>query len=99
MSVLTAGRSRAISAENPTGAKGAGGAALEGTGAAAARDLGQGWKVSPSIHVPADGAVTLADITGPGVIRHVWLTAPPGHWRSLVLRAYWDDASPAAVAV
>jgi len=99
MAMLTGGRSRAVSAENPTGAKGAGGAALEGTGAGAARDLGRGWKVSPSIHVQPGTSVTLADITGPGVIRHVWLTTGPDHWRSLVLRAFWDDALPAAVAV
>ena len=99
MAMLTGGRSRAVSAENPTGAKGAGGAALEGTGAGAARDLGRGWKVSPSIHVQPGASVTLADITGPGVIRHVWLTTRPDDWRSLVLRVFWDDASPAAVAV
>ncbi len=99
MSLMTAGRSRAISPENPTGAKGAGGAATHGTGEKAARDLGPGWKISPSIEIPAAGRVTLADIAGPGVIRHVWLTASPGHWRSLVLRAWWDDATTAAVAV
>ena len=80
MSTLTAGRSRAVSPENLTGAKGAGGAAVQGTGAAAARDLGRGWKVSPSIEVPAGQVVTLADIGGPGGIRHVWLTPHPRHW-------------------
>jgi hypothetical protein len=99
MSVLTTGRSRSVSPENLTGAKGAGGAATEGRGAAAARDLGRGWKVSPSIEIPAGGRATLADIAGPAVIRHMWLTAHPGHWRSLILRAFWDDATSAAVAV
>jgi hypothetical protein len=98
MSLLTAGRSRSVSAENLTGGKGAGGAASEGTGAAAARELGVGWKVSPSIQIPAGSAVTLADIAGPGVIRHLWLTTRASHWRSLVLRAWWDDAGSAAVA-
>ena len=37
--------SRSICAENPTGEKGRGGMATEGTGANAARDLGRGWKV------------------------------------------------------
>jgi hypothetical protein len=99
MSMLTAGRSRAVSPENLPGGKGAGAAAVQGTGAAAARDLGPGWKVSPSIEIPAGQVVTLADIEGPGVIRHVWLTTHPGHWRSLVLRARWDDATSPAVAV
>jgi hypothetical protein len=40
--------SRSISAENPAGEKGKGAMAAEGTGAQAARELGVGWKVSPS---------------------------------------------------
>ena len=44
MSHLSSGRTRSVSAENFSGGKGAGGAATEGTGAAAARDLGRGWK-------------------------------------------------------
>ena len=42
---------RSISPENPTGAPGQGGRATAGTGAAAGRDLGPGWKISPSVHV------------------------------------------------
>ena len=42
---------RSISAENPTGAPGQGGRATTGTGERAARDLGQGWKVSPSVEI------------------------------------------------
>ncbi len=38
---------RSISAENPTGAKG-GASMTEGTGKNCARDLGPGWKISPS---------------------------------------------------
>ena len=47
LATLTNAQSRSISPENFTGKKGKGGMATEGTGAAAARDLGQGWKVSP----------------------------------------------------
>jgi len=99
MSMLTAGRSRSVSAENPTGAKGSGGMASEGTGAAAARELGRGWKVSPSIEIPSGQIAMIADVEGPGVIRHIWLTTHPDQWRSLVLRISWDDASSPAVAV
>ena len=99
ISLVTAGRSRSVSPENPTGEKGRGGAATVGTGASAARDLGPGWKVSPSIDVPAGSTAILADLRGPGVIRHVWLTTHQAHWRSLVLRAYWDDAASPAIAV
>ena len=45
--LLSENESRAITAENPTGEKGCGGLATEGDGAAAARELGPGWKVSP----------------------------------------------------
>ena len=65
--------------------------AIEGTGANAARDLGQGWKVSPSISIPPHETVTLAEIEGPGAIQHIWMTTFPGNWRKLVLRFYWDD--------
>ncbi len=45
--------SRAVTAENFTGEKGKGGMATEGTGASCARDIGQGWKGSPSFVVKA----------------------------------------------
>ena len=96
---LSAAVSRSISAENPTGEKGRGGMATEGTGAEPARELGRGWKVSPSISVPASSAVTLADITGPGVIQHLWLTVAPAFWRRLVLRISWDDEASPSVEV
>jgi hypothetical protein len=87
---------RSISAENPTGEPGQGGRRTEGTGANAARDLGLGWKVSPSIEIAAGETVTLADIAGPGCITHIWLTTHSDNWRRLVLRGHWDgDASPA----
>src|SRR5580700_4092608 len=53
-----------ISPENLTGEKGKGGMATKGTGASAARDLGQSWKISPSIQVEPGQTLTLADIGG-----------------------------------
>lgn len=95
LSRLSNAQTRSISAENFTGAKGGGGMATEGTGAVAARELGQGWKVSPSIHLAGKSTAVLADITGPGAIQHIWLTVHPTAWRRLVLRFYWDhEASP-----
>ena len=91
LSRLSSAQSRSISAENFTGAKGKGGMATEGTGALAARELGQGWKVSPSIVIPGGTTVTLADIKGPGVIQHIWLTVHHSAWRKLVWRFYWDN--------
>ncbi len=81
---------RSISAENFTGEKGRGGMATEGTGKGPARELGQGWKVSPSIVVPARTTVTLAEIEGPGVIQHIWNTCLMEKTRSLIMRFYWD---------
>jgi D-arabinan exo alpha-(1,3)/(1,5)-arabinofuranosidase (non-reducing end) len=90
---------RSVSPENPTGAPGRGGRATAGTGAGPARELGRGWKVSPSIEVAPGATAVLADITGPGRITHIWLTAHPDHWRSLLLRAFWDDDPDPAVEV
>ena len=91
---LSRAKTRSISPENFTGAKGGGGQATEGTGAKAARDLGKGWKVSPSVGIKAGETFTLADISGPGAIQHIWMT-PTGHWRFQILRIYWDgEATP-----
>jgi hypothetical protein len=48
--------------------------ATEGAGARAARDLGQGWKISPSVRIEPKETFTLADITGGGAIQHIWMT-------------------------
>ncbi len=77
LSRLSGAQTRSISAENPTGEPGRGGMATEGTGAIPARELGQGWKVSPSIEIAGGETVTLADIAGPGAIQHIWLTVHP----------------------
>jgi hypothetical protein len=93
---LDQGRTRSISPENPTGAPGMGGRAVSGTGAQAAADLGIGWKVSPSIELAAGDTATLADVSGPGVIRHFWLTTDRAVLNRMTLRVYWDsDAEPA----
>ncbi|HTW98531.1 MAG TPA: glycoside hydrolase family 172 protein [Acidimicrobiales bacterium] len=91
---------RAITAENPTGRRGGGGGSSEGSGALAARDLGVGWKVSPSRRIEPGERLEIAAIEGPGVIEHVWLATRAEMWRSLVLRISWDGADdPPAVAV
>ena len=83
---LSRAKSRSISAENFTGAKGAGGMATEGTGAVAATHLGRGWKVSPSVRIEPGQTFTVAEIQGPGAIQQIWMTAFPGFWRSAILR-------------
>jgi len=91
LSRLSHAQTRSISAENFSGEKGQGGRASEGTGAGAARDLGLGWKVSPSIVLAPQSTTTLAEIVGPGAIQHIWLTTAPAGWRRLILRVYWDN--------
>jgi hypothetical protein len=70
--------------------------ATEGTGKNAARDLGQGWKVSPSVRIPAKTTFTLAEIKGPGIIQQIWMT-PTGNWRRSILRFYWDGETEPSV--
>jgi hypothetical protein len=96
---LSRAQSRSISAENFTGEKGKAGMATTGSGAVAARELGQGWKVSPSVHLPPHVATVLANIQGPGAINHFWLTVDPKYWRFLVLRFYWDGEETPSVEV
>ncbi len=90
-------QTRSISAENFSGAKGEGGKAIEGQGASAAKDLGQGWKISPYINIPPHQITILADINGPGIIQHAWMTVHPSAWRRIVLRIYWDNEESPSV--
>jgi hypothetical protein len=89
LSRLSDAQTRSISAENVAGEKGKGGMATEGTGAACARDLGRGWKISPSIMIEPGQTATLADIEGPGAIQSMWITGHTG--RDFILRIYWED--------
>ncbi len=82
--------SRAITFENPTGARGAGGAARAGRKGAPSRRL------EPGEHV------VLADLDGPGTIGHVWMTfppAPPEVMRALVLEVFYDGAELPSISV
>jgi hypothetical protein len=96
--LLSNAQSRSISPENMNGARGAGGKALTGTGTDAARELGQGWKISPSVVIKARSTFTIAEMEGPGSIQHIWMT-PTGNWRWEILRIYWDDETTPSVEV
>ena len=44
----------------------------------------------------------LADIEGPGTIRHIWMTfppAPPEQMRALLLEVFYDGAAEPSVSV
>lgn len=96
LSLLSRAKSRSISPENRTGEKGGGAKATEGTGANCARDLGIGWKISPSLRIKSGETITIGDIEGPGAIQHIWMT-PTGNWRWSILRVYWDDEETPSV--
>lgn len=88
--------SRSVSPENFTGEKGRAGMATNGTGRHAASELGQGWKVSPSVQIKAGETFTLADLKGPGALQQIWMT-PTGNWRRSILRFYWDGEKEPSV--
>lgn len=98
LSRLSDAKTRSISPENYTGAKGEGAKATleDGFARVAARDLGQGWKVNPFIEIPAGETWEIANIEGPGAIQHIWLT-PTGSWRNTIIRFYWDDQEQPSV--
>jgi len=82
--------SRAITFENPSGGRGAGGSSHGGR------------KGSPSRRLEAGEKVVLAEIDGPGTIRHVWLTvppAPPEVMRGLFLEVSYDGSAEPSVSV
>ncbi|MDR3084685.1 MAG: DUF2961 domain-containing protein, partial [Christensenellaceae bacterium] len=97
LSRLSSAKTRSVSPENFSGEKGLGGRAVSGEGARAARDLGQGWKVSPCVRIAPGETFTLCDIEGPGAIQHIWMT-PTGSWRHEILRAYWDGQAQPSIA-
>ena len=88
-------RSRAVTAENPTGSKGKGGMAIPDpsekefpASGRAADKLGQGWKVKPFLRVNKGKTAILMDVDGPGIIQHIWMVE--GLKREHILRVYWD---------
>lgn len=104
--LLSASRTRSISAENPTGEKGKGGMAVPDEldpslpHSGAAMDLGRGWKVNPFLKVNAGETVTLMDVSGPGIIQHIWMTTEEeisSSGRACSLRFYWDDEDSPSV--
>src|ERR1700684_3702096 len=82
--------SRAVTFENPTGARGAGGTTAGGR------------KGAPSRVIDAGDRAVLADIEGPGVIRHLWrpvLPAPPERLRALWIEVFYDGADEPSISV
>jgi hypothetical protein len=82
--------SRSVSFENPTGERGAGGRA------------GSGRKGNPSRVVAPGETVVLADVEGPGTLRHLWMTFQPSvpeAMRALWLEVRYDGMDDPSVSV
>ena len=97
LSVITNYESRSICPENFTGEKGKGGMATEGLGANAARDLGQGWKVSPAVRIEPGETFELCNIEAEAMIKHIWIVDSCEKNRKLILRIYWDNCEKPSV--
>ncbi len=95
---LSHAKSRSLSPENFTGEKGKGGMSTDGLALRAARDLGQGWKVSPYVKIQPQETFVLAEIDGSGAIQQIWMT-PAGNFRFSILRFYWDGETEPSVEV
>jgi hypothetical protein len=86
-------KSRSISAENKKGKPGSGGKSKGGR------------KGSPSISIQSGDKATLAEINGPGIIHHIWLTFPQKSGneqflpRKILIRMYWDKEKEPSVEV
>ena len=110
---LSDAQTRSVSAENVYGEKGVGGMARMEAGAPedvarigqvwkpnrSSRELGTKWKVRPCILLPPESTTTIMDVSGPGVIQHMWITVDDKFWRDLILRISWDDEATPSVEV
>lgn len=96
--LITPAKTRSISAENPTGAVAGGAQAIPDENSPASA-LGRHWKVRPCITLPQNSLTTLAEIDGPGVIQHIWMTVSDEAYRTCILRFYWDDETTPSIEV
>jgi hypothetical protein len=96
LSRLSKAKTRSISPENFTGEKGQAAMSTDGPAKGAARDLGQGWKVSPYVTLKPKETFVMADVQGQGAIQQIWCT-PAGNWRFAILRFYWDGETEPSV--
>jgi D-arabinan exo alpha-(1,3)/(1,5)-arabinofuranosidase (non-reducing end) len=96
--LISDAETRSICAENPDGSRG-GGAKVDPKGEGPARELSKGWKVRPCISLAAGETATLAEIDGPGIVQHIWITVHPDAYRDCILRMYWDGQASPSVEV
>ncbi|MBL1217085.1 MAG: DUF2961 domain-containing protein [Planctomycetes bacterium] len=100
IALLSDAETRSISAENPNGTRGGGATAELGQDhhcTEAASALGKGWKVRPCLTLKAGETATLADVAGPGIIQHIWITVEAEKLRYFTLRVYYDGQEQPAI--
>ena len=86
----TALDSRSISFENPSGRRGGGGT------------VAGGRKGAPNRRIQPGETVVLAEIDGPGRVRHIWMTfmaAPPEEMRAVAIEVFYDGRSEPSISV
>ena len=93
---LSHAKTRSISPENFTGEKGKAGMSVDGPAKNCARDLGQGWKISPYVTIKPKSTFVMADVKAQGAIQQIWCT-PAGNWRFAIIRFYWDGETEPSV--
>jgi hypothetical protein len=82
--------SRSATFENPDGGRGQGGQARGGR------------KGAPNQRIGPGETVVLADLDGPGTVRHIWMTFPPASpevMRAVWLEAFYDGKTLPSVSV
>ena len=95
---LGVAETRAITAENPTGARG-GGAHSVPPPHYGASEMGKGWKAKPCVSLLPRQVTTIAEIEGPGVIQHIWFTSHAETLHDCTLNIFWDGAKTPAVSM
>lgn len=95
---ITNAKTRSICAENPKGEKGKGAMDIPQADNAGSM-LGQGWKIRPCITLEPNSKTTIADIKGPGTIRHIWITVAEKAYRNCIIRMFWDGEKTTSVEV
>ena len=97
LSRLSHAQTRSISPENFTGEKGKAAMSTDGPAMSSARDLGQGWKISPYVTLKPKETFVMADVKNQqGAIQQIWCT-PSGTSRFAILRFYWDGETEPSV--
>ncbi len=87
-------KTRTISPESPTGEKGKA-AMAEPLENSPGEKLGKGWKSRPFVTIAPGEKFTLADISGEGVIKSIWITGEVD--QGLIIRMYWDKSNMPSV--